>query len=89
MDRLARTWIAAALLLLMPAAAHAADVMWSVSKKNGRVYLGGMPNEPEVDYASGRICGQTADRSGLPPSHVGRAAARRDAEACHRRKTAS
>jgi hypothetical protein len=37
-------------LLLAPAAAHAADVAWTVSKKGGRAYLGGMPNEPEVDY---------------------------------------
>jgi hypothetical protein len=49
MGRLAQTWIAV-VLLLWPGAAYAADVEWTVSKKNGRAYLGGMPNEPEVDY---------------------------------------
>src|SRR5215207_2419141 len=46
---LVQTWIAVA-LLLTPAIAHAADVVWSVSKQKGRAHLGGMPDEPEVDY---------------------------------------
>ena len=49
MRRLGRAGIVVALLLL-PAAAHAADVEWSVTKRNGRAYLSGMPNVSEVDY---------------------------------------
>ncbi|MBX9830149.1 MAG: hypothetical protein K2Y27_34785 [Xanthobacteraceae bacterium] len=40
----------AVVLLLVPAVASAADVVWSVSKNNGRAYLSGMPDESEVDY---------------------------------------
>jgi hypothetical protein len=49
MGRLKLAWLAAA-LLLAPTAASAADLVWMVSKKNGRAYLSGMPDEPEVDY---------------------------------------
>ncbi|MBX9847017.1 MAG: hypothetical protein K2Z80_34935 [Xanthobacteraceae bacterium] len=37
-------------LLLVPAAASAADVVWTVSNMKGRAFLGGMPDVPEVDY---------------------------------------
>ena len=50
MGRFQQVWLVVA-LLLWPAVANAADdVIWTVSKKNGRAYLGGMPDVPEVDY---------------------------------------
>jgi hypothetical protein len=37
-------------LLLAPAAAHADEVVWTVTKMKGRAFLSGMPDVPEVDY---------------------------------------
>ena len=73
MGRLAHTWIAVALLLL-PAAAHAADVVWAVSKKGGRAYLGGMPNVSEVDYEFWAHCraNGSIEVGAAAESHVGK-----------------
>ena len=38
-----------ALLVAFGPAAAAAEVQWTLSKKQGRAYLQGMPDEPEVD----------------------------------------
>ena len=73
MVRLAQTWIAV-VLLLWPAAAHAADVVWTVSKKGGRAYLGGMPNESEVDYEFWAHCraNGSIEVGAAAESHVGK-----------------
>jgi hypothetical protein len=66
-------WLAAA-LLLVPTAASAADVVWTVSKKNGRAYLNGMPDESEVDnefWAHCRADG-AIDVGAAAESHVGK-----------------
>jgi hypothetical protein len=61
-------------LLLWPGCAGAADIAWTLSKKAGRAYLSGMPNESEVDYefwahcrADGKI-----DVGAAAESHVGK-----------------
>jgi hypothetical protein len=66
MGRLAQVWLAVG-LLLWPAAANAAEIVWTVSKKNGRAYLNGMPNESEVETTSfGCIAGGTARSTSAP-----------------------
>ena len=50
MGALIRAGLAAGLVLAWSANTHAAEVVWTLSKKNGRAYLAGMPNESEVDY---------------------------------------
>ena len=67
------TWLVVG-LLVWPSGVGAADVAWSVSKKAGRAYLSGMPNESEVDYefwahcrADGKI-----DVGAAAESHVGK-----------------
>ena len=68
-----RAWLAAA-LLLWPAVAGAAEVEWSLSKKDGRAYLSGMPKESEVDnefWAHCRADGAIEIGAGAE-SHVGR-----------------
>jgi len=72
MGRLTGAWIAAS-LMLWPVAASA-DVVWTVSKKAGRAYLSGMPNEPEVDnefWAHCRADG-ALDVGAAAESHVGK-----------------
>jgi hypothetical protein len=61
-------------LLLAPAAANAADVVWSVSKKNGRAFLNGMENVSEVDYEFWAHCRRdgTIDVGAAAESHVGK-----------------
>jgi hypothetical protein len=73
MRRLLGALIAAG-LLLSPVAAHAAGVVWTVSKKNGRAHLGGMPNEPEVDYEFWAHCRADGaiDVGAAAESHVGK-----------------
>ena len=68
-----RAWLAAA-LLAWPAAAGAADIEWSMSKKDGRAYLSGMPKENEVDtefWAHCRADGVIEVGAGAE-SHIGR-----------------
>jgi hypothetical protein len=72
MGRLTGAWIAAG-LMLWPVAASA-DVVWTVSKKDGRAYLSGMGNEPEVDlefWAHCRADG-SIDVGAAAESHVGK-----------------
>jgi len=60
--------------LLWPAVANAADVVWTLSKKDRRAYLSGMPNESEVDnefWAHCRADG-AIDVGAAAESHVGR-----------------
>ena len=45
---LAKTWLAAG-VLLWPVTANAADVVWTLSKKDGRAYLTGMSGGSEID----------------------------------------
>ena len=73
MQRLAGIGLAAC-VLLWPVAANAADVVWTLSKKNGRAYLSGMPNESEVDnefWAHCRADG-AIEVGAAAESHVGR-----------------
>src|SRR5882724_5036274 len=73
MGTLAKVWLVAG-LLLWPAVANAADVVWTLSKKDGRAYLSGMPNESEVDnefWAHCRTDG-AIDVGAAAESHVGR-----------------
>lgn len=63
-----------AVLLLVPAGANAAEVVWTLSKKQGRAYLSGMPNESEVDdefWAQCRADGRI-DVGAAAESHVGK-----------------
>ena len=62
-------------LLLWPAAAHAEDVVWSVSKNKGRAFLGGMPDVPEVDYELWAHCRRDGkiDVGAGAEAHVGKA----------------
>ena len=64
----------AAGLLLSPSAAKAAELVWTVSKKNGRALLAGMPNEPEVDYEFWAHCRADGaiDVGAAAESHVGK-----------------
>ena len=67
-------WLIAGLLLLWPTAAYAADIEWTLSKKNGRAYITGMPKASEVDYefwAHCRADGAIEVGAGAE-SHVGR-----------------
>jgi hypothetical protein len=69
----ARAWLMAG-LWLWPAVASAADIEWSLSKKDGRAYLSGMPKASEVDYefwAHCRADGAIEVGAGAE-SHVGR-----------------
>ncbi len=61
-------------LVLSSAAAHAADVVWTVSKKDGRAFLSGMPNESEVDYEFWAQCRADGaiDVGAAAESHVGK-----------------
>jgi hypothetical protein len=73
MRRLAGIGIAAC-VLLWPVAASAADIVWTLSKKNGRAYLSGMPDESEVDnefWAHCRADG-AIDVGAAAESHVGK-----------------
>jgi len=73
MGRLAGVLLAAA-VMLQPVSAGAADVVWTLSKKDGRAYLSGMPNESEVDnefWAHCRADG-AIDVGAAAESHVGR-----------------
>jgi len=66
-------WLMAG-LLLWPSFASAADIAWTVSKKDGRAYLTGMPKESEVDnefWAHCRADGAIEVGAGAE-SHVGR-----------------
>ena len=61
-------------MLLWPVAANAADVVWTLSKKNGRAYLSGMPDESEVDnefWAHCRADG-AIEVGAAAESHVGK-----------------
>jgi hypothetical protein len=74
MGRLKLAWLAAA-LLLVPTAASAADVVWTVTKMKGRAFLGGMPDESEVDYEFWAHCrrdGKIEVGAGAE-AHVGKA----------------
>ena len=73
MGRLAQVWLAVG-LLLWPVAAYAAEIVWSVSKKNGRAYLNGMPNESEVDNEPWLLCRRDGaiDVGAAAESHVGK-----------------
>jgi hypothetical protein len=69
----ARAWLIAG-LLLWPAVASAADIEWTLSKKDGRAYLSGMPKVSEVDnefWAHCRVDGAIEVGAGAE-SHVGR-----------------
>ena len=62
-----------------------------LSKKNGRAYLSGMPNESEVDYEFWAHCRADGaiEVGAAAESHVGKGARRGgDAEACQRRQDA-
>src|ERR1044072_7085734 len=61
-------------LLMAPSAAYAPDVVWTVTKKDGRAYLGGMPNEPEVDYEFWAHCraNGTIEVGAAAEAHVGK-----------------
>ena len=67
------TWLVAG-LLFWPSSAGATDVEWSLSKKAGRAYLTGMPNESEVDYEFWAHCrsGGRIDVGAAAESHVGK-----------------
>lgn len=68
-----RRWLAAG-LLLWPTVAAAADIEWTLSKKDGRAYLSGMPKESEVDTEFWALCradGAIEVGAGAE-SHVGR-----------------
>jgi hypothetical protein len=60
-------------MLLWPSGAGATDVEWNLSKKAGRAYLTGMPNESEVDYEFWAHCrsGGRIDVGAAAESHVG------------------
>jgi hypothetical protein len=66
--------LSAAGLMLSPVAAHADDVVWTVSKENGRAYLSGMLNEPEVDHEFWAHCRADGaiDVGAAAESHVGK-----------------
>jgi hypothetical protein len=66
--------LSAAGLMLSPVVAHAAGEVWTVSKKNGRAFLSGMPNEPEVDYELWAHCRADGaiDVGAAAESHVGK-----------------
>jgi hypothetical protein len=69
-----RAWLTAGLLLLLPSAASTADIEWTLSKKDGRAYLTGMPKQSEVDnefWAHCRADGAIDVGAGAE-SHVGR-----------------
>src|SRR5215470_5264037 len=72
MRRLLATWVAVG-LMLWPFAASA-EVVWTVSKKNGRASLSGMQNEPEVDYEFWAHCRADGaiDVGAAAESHVGK-----------------
>lgn len=73
MGRLTKVWVVAG-VLLWPVAANAADLVWTLSKKDGRAYLSGMPNESEVDnefWAHCRADG-AIEVGAAAESHVGR-----------------
>jgi hypothetical protein len=61
-------------MLLWPVAASAADVVWTLSKKNGRAYLSGMPDESEVDNEFWAYCRADGaiDVGAAAESHVGK-----------------
>ena len=67
------SWLLAG-LLFWPFSAGATDVEWKLSKKAGRAYLTGMPNESEVDYEFWAQCrdGGTIDVGAAAESHVGK-----------------
>jgi hypothetical protein len=63
-----------AVLLAWPASASAADIEWSLAKKNGRPYLSGMAKVSEVDNEFWALCrtdGAIEVGAGAE-SHVGR-----------------
>jgi hypothetical protein len=66
--------LSAAGLMLSPVVAHAAGVVWTVSKKDGRAYLSGMPNESEVDYEFWAHCRADGaiEVGAAAESHVGK-----------------
>jgi len=73
MKRLAAISLAVG-VLLGPAIASAAEVVWSLQKKSGRAYLFGMLNESEVDnefWAHCRADG-AIDVGAAAESHVGK-----------------
>jgi hypothetical protein len=61
-------------LMLWPVAASAAEVVWTLSKKNGRAYLTGMLNESEVDHEFWAHCRADGaiDVGAAAESHVGK-----------------
>ncbi len=72
MERLLVVGIAT--LLLWPLAASAAEVVWTLQKKNGRAYLSGMLNESEVDHEFWAHCRADGaiDVGAAAESHVGK-----------------
>src|SRR5262245_52038841 len=61
-------------LLLWPVAGSAAEVVWTLSKKNGRAFLSGMLNESEVDHEFWAHCRADGaiDVGAAAESHVGK-----------------
>jgi hypothetical protein len=73
MGRFQQVWLVV-VMLLWPAVANAADVVWTVSKEKGRAYLSGMPNESEVDYEFWADCraGGKIEVGAGAEAHVGK-----------------
>ena len=72
MGRLTGVWFATG-LMLWPVAANADQVVWTLSKKNGRAFLNAMMAEPEVDYEFWAHCRAdgSIDVGASAESHVG------------------